>query len=40
MDSVMCLEAEVKKAQVNEEVVIAVFFDVEKAYDLERGAPD
>ncbi len=38
MDSVLCLEAEIRKAQVNKEVLIGVFFDVEKAYDdVERG---
>jgi len=35
MDSLVCLESEIRKAQTNREVVIAVFFDVEKAY-LER----
>lgn len=34
MDPIACLEAEVRKAQVNKEVVVAVFSDVEKAYDL------
>ena len=34
MDSVMCLETEIKKAQVNEESVVAVCFAVEKAYDM------
>lgn len=34
MDPIVCLESEVWKAQVNKEVVIAVYFDVEKAYDL------
>ena len=32
MDTALCLEAEVKK-----ETVVAVFFDVEKAYDMEGG---
>ena len=34
MDSVLCLESEIRKAQTNREMVIAVFFDVEKAYDM------
>lgn len=34
MDSVLCLEDDVRKAQVNKETVAAVFFDVEKAYDM------
>uniref|UniRef100_A0A3B3Q2D7 Reverse transcriptase domain-containing protein n=1 Tax=Paramormyrops kingsleyae TaxID=1676925 RepID=A0A3B3Q2D7_9TELE len=34
MDAVLCLEDEVRKAQVNKETVVAVFFDVEKAYDM------
>uniref|UniRef100_A0A673MAK6 Uncharacterized LOC107721237 n=1 Tax=Sinocyclocheilus rhinocerous TaxID=307959 RepID=A0A673MAK6_9TELE len=34
MDPVVCLENEIRKAQVNKESVIAVFFDVEKAYDM------
>ncbi|XDV52299.1 hypothetical protein PO909_021042 [Leuciscus waleckii] len=34
MDPVMCLETEIRKAQVNKESVMAVFFDVEKAYDM------
>ncbi len=34
MDSVLCLEAEIRKAQVNKEVLVGVFFDVEKAYDM------
>ncbi|XP_050975638.1 uridine 5'-monophosphate synthase isoform X1 [Labeo rohita] len=34
MDSVLCLESDIRKAQTNKEVVIAVFFDVEKAYDM------
>jgi len=32
MDPVLCLEDEIRKAQVNKET--AVFFDVEKAYDM------
>ena len=34
MDSILCLESEIRKAQTNKEVVIAVFFDIEKAYDM------
>lgn len=34
MDNVLCLESEIRKAQSNKEMVIAVFFDVEKAYDM------
>ena len=32
MDSILCLESEIRKAQTNKEIVVAVFFDVEKAY--------
>ncbi len=40
MDSILCLEAEIRKAQVNKEVLVGVFFDVEKSlrYVVERGA--
>ena len=34
MDPVLCLETEIRKAHVNKESVMAVFFDVEKAYDM------
>jgi len=34
MDPIACLEAELRKAQVNKEVVVALFCYVEKAYDL------
>lgn len=34
MDPILCLETEVRKAQVSKKVVVAVFFDVEKTYDL------
>ena len=34
MDTVMCLETEIRKAHVNKESVMAVFFDVEKAFDM------
>lgn len=30
----ICLENKIRKAQINKEAVIAVFFDVEKAYDV------
>lgn len=34
MDSVVLLEDEIRKAFINKESVIAVFFDIEKAYDM------
>ncbi len=34
IDSVICLEDEIRKAQVKKETVVAVFLDVEKAYDM------
>lgn len=34
MDPVLCLEHEVRKAQINKESVVAVFFDIEKAYGM------
>ena len=34
MDPAVCLEHEIRKAQVNKESVVAVFFDIEKAYDM------
>lgn len=34
MVSVIRLENEIRKAQANKEVVIAVFLDIEKAYDM------
>lgn len=34
MDPVVCLEEAIRKAQVNKETVVAVFFDIEKAYDM------
>ena len=34
LDPLLCLESEVRKAQANKECVVAVFFDVEKAYDM------
>lgn len=33
-DPAVCLQEEVRKVQVNKEIVYAVFFDVEKAYDM------
>jgi hypothetical protein len=33
MDPVLCLESVIQKAQANKEEVVAIFFDVEKAYD-------
>ena len=39
MDPVICLETEIRKAQVNKKSVAAVFFDIEKKkYDVERRA--
>ena len=35
MDPVVCLEDAIRKAQVKE-TVVAVFFDIEKAYDVDR----
>lgn len=34
MDPVVCLEDVIRRAQVNIESVVAVFFDIEKAYDM------
>lgn len=34
MDSVMLLEPEVQKAIINKEAVVALFLDIEKAYDI------
>lgn len=34
MDSILCLEAEIRKAKVNKLVLVRVFFDVEKAYGM------
>ena len=34
MDGILCLESEIRKAQTNKEFVMAVFFDIEKAYDM------
>ncbi len=40
MDPIVCLEIEIRKAQINKESVIAVFLDVEKAYDMMRRERD
>lgn len=34
MDSILGLEADIRRAQLYKEVVVAVFFDIEKAYDM------
>lgn len=34
MDPLLCLEDDIKKAQNNKEIVVAMFVDVEKAYDI------
>lgn len=34
MDLVLCLKDEIRNAQINKEVVVAVFYDLEKAYDM------
>lgn len=34
MDPLLCLEDDIKKAQNNKEIVVAMFVDVEKAYDM------
>ncbi len=34
MDSIIKLESDIRKALINKETIIAVFFDVEKAYDM------
>lgn len=34
MDSVNNLETDIRKAFINRETVVAVFFDIEKAYDM------
>ncbi len=31
---ILCLESDIRKAQTNKESVMAVFFDIEKAYDM------
>ncbi len=37
MDAVLSLEADIRKAQANKEVLVWVLFDIEKAYSLEMG---
>lgn len=34
MDPAVCLEHDIRKAQINRESVVAVFFDIEKAFDM------
>ncbi len=34
MDAVLFLEDDIRKAQINKEVVVGVFLDIEKAYDM------
>lgn len=34
MDPLLCLEDDIKKAQNNKEIVVAMFLDVEKAHDM------
>lgn len=34
LDALLCLESEIRKAHTNKEMVVAVFFDIEKAYDM------
>ncbi len=34
MDPIICLENEIRKAQVSKEAVLVIFFDIEKAYDM------
>lgn len=33
IDPTLCLEHEIRRAQINKGTVVAVFFDIEKAYD-------
>lgn len=37
MDPALCLEYEIRKAQIKRESVAAVIFDVEKAYNMMQG---
>ena len=37
MDPAVCLEHDIRKAQINRESVVAVFFDIEKADDMMWG---
>lgn len=32
--TIICLDSEIRKAHVNKEVLVGVFFDIEKAYDM------
>lgn len=32
--AVLCLEDDIRKAQINKEVVVGIFLDIEKAYDM------
>ena len=34
MDSVICLDSDIKKAMINKEALVAIFLDIEKAYDM------
>lgn len=34
MDPVLILESEIRKSQINKQIVVAVFFDIEKAYGM------
>ena len=34
MDAVLSLDMDIKKAMANKEAVVAVFLDIEKAYDM------
>ncbi len=34
MDAVLSIEADIRKAQANKEVLILVLFDIEKAFDM------
>lgn len=34
IDPAICLESEIRKAQINKDNIVSVFFDVEKAYDM------
>ena len=40
MDPVICLETELRIAQFNKDFSMAVIFDVDKAYGMERGFND
>lgn len=34
MDPVLCLKHEIRRAQINKVCVVAVFFNIEKDYDM------